>query len=322
MEKNIIWIASFPKSGNTWTRFLLNALMHRKTELADLNADAKITGACTAKGLLKDYVPEKAELKERLMSRGEALRQLSQSREPGKKLMLKTHSALAEFMKKPQIPMDVTIAAILVIRNPFDVLCSCMNHFGFDEEGAFNFMEKISSTIGETEKHLPVLTTNWDGYTQSWVKNAKFPILLLRYEDLKSHPFTSAQRICKFFNLKPTENEMIDAIRATSFENMQKLEDDKGFKEASEKGERFFYKGEVGYFKDKLSQATIDKVVKRFGESMKKVGYDYVDDRLVIKPISIKSREPAGASTVKKLEPAGTSTVKKLEPAGTSTAKK
>ena len=62
--------------------------MHRKTELADLNADAKITGACTAKGLLKEFVPEKAELKERLMTRGDALRKLSQSRDPGKKLVL------------------------------------------------------------------------------------------------------------------------------------------------------------------------------------------------------------------------------------------
>lgn len=297
MEKNIIWIASFPKSGNTWVRLLLNALIHRKTELVDLNVDANINGACTTKALLKDYLPEKAALKERLMARGDALRKLSQSREPGEKLVLKTHSALLDFAKKPQIPMDVTAAAILVIRNPFDVLCSCMNHFGFDQEGAFNFLDKISTTIGETDKTIPVLPTNWDGYTQSWTKNATFPILPLRYEDLKSHPFTSAQRICKFFNLKPTENEIIDAIRATSFENMQKLEDEKGFDEASEKGERFFYKGEVGYFKDKLSQATIDKVVARFGESMKKVGYDYVDDHLVIKPLTIKQRVPAAAAT-------------------------
>jgi hypothetical protein len=298
MEKNIIWIASFPKSGNTWTRFLLNALMHRKTELADLNTDARITGACTAKALLKDFMPETGELKERLMTRGEGLRQFSQSRELGKKLVLKTHSALAAFMGKAQIPMDVTAAAILVIRNPFDVLCSCMNHFGFDEEQAFSFLDKISSTIGETDKHLPVLTTNWDGYIQSWVKNASFPILLLRYEDLTSHPFTSATRMCKFFNIKASENEIMAAIRATSFDSLQKLEDDSGFKEASEKGERFFYKGEVGYFKDKLSQATIDKVVARFGESMKKYGYDYVDEHLIVRPITINARPPAAPKTL------------------------
>lgn len=300
MERNIIWIASFPKSGNTWSRFLLNALMHRKTSLENLDSDAKISGACTAKGLLKEYMEEKGDLAQRLTTRGEALRKLSLSRAPGKKLVLKTHSAFAEFQKKPQIPMDVSAAAMLVIRNPFDVLCSCMNHFGFSEEQAFNFMDKISSSIGETDKHFPVLCSSWDGYIQSWTKNAKFPILLLRYEDMKSHPFTSASRICKFFNIKATESEIIDAIEATSFKNLQKLEDDNGFKEASEKGERFFYKGEVGYFKDKLSQATIDKVVKRFGESMKKVGYDYVDDHLVIKPISIKQREPAAAATAKK----------------------
>ena len=298
MEKNIIWIASFPKSGNTWVRLLLNALVHRKTALVELHVDAGINGACTTKTLLKDYLPEKATLKERLKTRGDALRKLSQSREPGKKLVLKTHSALLDFEKKPQIPMDVTAGAILVIRNPFDVLCFCMNHFGLNQEESFNFLDKTNATIGETDKDLPVLLTNWDGYNRSWTKNATFPILPLRYEDLKSHPFTSAQRMCKFFKLKRTENEIINAIRATSFENMQKLEDDKGFAEASEYSERFFYKGEVGYFKDKLSQATIDKVMARFGESMKQVGYDYVDDHLTIKPLTIKQKVPAAASNL------------------------
>jgi hypothetical protein len=293
MEKNVIWIASFPKSGNTWTRFLLNALMHRKSTLESLESDAKISGACTAKGLLKEFMEEKGDLAQRLTTRGDALRKLAQSRDAGKKLVLKTHSALAEFQKKPQIPMDVTAAAMLVIRNPFDVLCSCMNHFGFTEEQAFNFMDKISSSIGETDKHFPVLCSSWDGYTKSWTGNAKFPILLLRYEDMKTSPFTAATRICRFFNIKANENEIIEAINATSFKNLQKLEDDKGFKEASEKGQRFFYKGEIGYFKDTLSEETIQKVVNRFGESMRKVGYDYVEGNLVIKPLKIVQKQTA-----------------------------
>jgi hypothetical protein len=287
MNRNIIWIASFPKSGNTWTRFLLNALLHRKFELTDLNTDAKISGACTSKSLLESFLSEKVDITERLMDRASVLRKLSESQEPGKILLMKTHSALVEYMKTPQLPLDVTKAAVLVVRNPFDVLCSCMNHFGFDQEQAFSYMDKISSSISETDKHLPVLTTSWDGYTKSWLTNSKFPLLLLRYEDLMSHPFTQATRICKFFKLTPTENEIIAAIQATSFENMQKLETDQGFREASAKGERFFFKGEVGYYKDILSQETIDKVAFRFGDSMKKVGYEYVDGNLLIHQIKV-----------------------------------
>ena len=297
MTKNIIWIASFPKSGNTWTRFLLNALLHRKFELKDLNADAKISGACTSKVLLAPYLSENTELKERLLDRANVLRKLSDSQEPGKFLLMKTHSALVEYMKTPQLPMDVTKSAILVVRNPFDVLCSCMNHFGFDQEQAFNFMDKIASTISETDKHLPVLTTSWDGYTKSWLANAKVPLLLLRYEDLISHPFSQAQRICQFFNIPASENEIIAAIQATSFSNMQRLEADQGFQEASAKGKQFFLKGETGYFKDVLSQATIDKVATRFAESMKKVGYDYVDGNLVVHAIKVNQKLPKPAET-------------------------
>ena len=287
MTKNIIWIASFPKSGNTWMRFFLNSLMHKKDEITSLDTDARISGACTAKGIFKEFFPENMSgPKDTFKNRPTAIDKFAASRE-GKKVIMKTHSAYAAFEGVPQIPKDNTLGAILVIRNPFDTLVSCMNHFGFDQEGAFNFLDKISSSINETDKHYAVLCANWDGFAQSWMKNAtSFPLHVVRYEDMKSKPVTEAMRLNKMFNLKVGENEIVDAISATRFNKLKQLETGEGFKEASEKaseaGGGFFNRGEVGYFNEILTDDMIKRVNDRFGDAMKSYGYELGDDNEII----------------------------------------
>lgn len=286
MTKNIIWIASFPKSGNTWMRFLLNSLMYRKDEITNLDSDARISGACTAKGLFKEFYPEGTSGPgPTFRNRKTAISKFADSR-AGKKVLMKTHAAYAAFEGFPQIPRENTLAAILVIRNPFDTLVSCMNHFGFNQDEAFNFMDKVSSSINETDKHFPVLCASWDGFAKSWTSNATFPLHVVRYEDMKSKPVTEASRLNKMFNLGVGENEIVDAIAATRFDKLKQLEAGGGFKEASEKaaaiGGGFFNRGEVGYFNEILSVDMIKKVHDRFAEAMDSYGYALGDDNKII----------------------------------------
>ena len=96
-QKNIIWIASFPKSGNTWSRFLLNSLMYRKGEITDLNSDGKISGACTSKPLMKEFWGEKEDVGEYYKTRADAFRKLSDSRPANKKLLMKTTFSIRAF---------------------------------------------------------------------------------------------------------------------------------------------------------------------------------------------------------------------------------
>lgn len=281
-KKNIIWIASFPKSGNTWMRFLLNALMHKKSEITDLNIDGKISGACTSKPMMKDFWGDQPDIGSFYQTRADAFRKLSDSRDEGKKLLMKTHSAYANYKGCPQITPDVSVAGILVVRNPFDTLASCMNHFGFDEDQAFNFLSNLASAINQTDKHYPVLCTNWDGYFKSWLLNAEFPLLSLRYEDLLNKPISQCIRLNKFFNLKVSENDIVDAITGTRFDKLKKIEQDKGFSEASEKSAGFFNRGEANYFSEVLSPRTIDKVLERFGDSMTQMGYRFENGAVVV----------------------------------------
>lgn len=299
MTKNIIWIASFPKSGNTWMRFFLNSLMHKKDEITSLDTDARISGACTARSIFEGFFPEDMSgPKDTFKHRPAAIAKFADSR-AGKKILMKTHSAYASFAGVPQIPKENTLAAILVIRNPFDTLVSCMNHFGFDEEQAFNFLSTISSTINETDKHHAVLCTNWDGFAQSWMKNStSFPLHVVRYEDMKSKPITEAMRLNEMFNLQAGENEIVDAISATRFDKLKQLEAGGGFKEASEKaaeaGGGFFNRGEVGYFNDILTDDMIKKVNERFGEAMGSYGYALSDDNeLIVKDVRFVRKKDA-----------------------------
>jgi hypothetical protein len=204
---------------------------------------------------------------------------------PGQQLLMKTHSAYVQFHGAPQIPPEATLAAILVVRNPFDVMCSCMNHFGFDAEGAFDFLAQPTTTMGESSTHFPVLCTSWDEFSDSWMSARDFPVLVQRYEDMKSHPFTCVRSMARAFKIQVTEDDIIDTIVANRFKNLQALEGEQGFGEASMRGERFFFRGEVGYFKEILSEQMILKVWERFGPMMKKLGYGLENGDLVVGPI-------------------------------------
>lgn len=279
-------------------RFLLNSLMYRKDEITSLDKDARISGACTAKGLFEEFYPKGTSgAGPTFRNRKTAISKFADSR-AGKKVLMKTHAAYAAFEGIPQIPKDNTLAAILVIRNPFDTLVSCMNHFGFNESEAFNFMDKVSSSINETDKHFPVLCASWDGFAKSWMNNSTFPLHVVRYEDMKARPITEASRLNKMFNLKVGENEIVDAIAATRFDKLKQLEAGGGFKEASEKaaavGGGFFNRGEVGYFHELMSGDMIKKVHDRFGESMTSYGYALGEDnKLIVKNVQFVKKSEA-----------------------------
>jgi len=129
---------------------------------------------------------------------------------------------------------------------------------------------------------------------------------------MKSKPITEAMRLNKMFNLNAGENEIVDAISATRFNKLKQLEVGDGFKEASEKasaaGGGFFNRGEVGYFKEILTDDMIKKVNDRFGEAMQSYGYALSDDndlvvkdvRFVKKSVADQMKKPANKEVSKK----------------------
>lgn len=287
LEKNIVWLSSYPKSGNTWVRMLLNSIIFGGDFSKGISESLTIKGSDNTKQLLQQFAPDELSSAEFNANRPKYLRALSKKYND-KVLYLKTHTLNATVNDVTQFPSGITLKSVLIIRNPFDVTCSLMNHFGHSEDGALDMLTNKKTFLGESKDNYMVPLSNWEAFNSSWIGTRdKSPLCILRYEDLITRPFSSLQILTDFLKLPATENRIIDAITATRFSEVKRLEQEKGFAEAVPSGVPFFNSGTSGQYRDKLSRESIMKIADRFETILPMVGYifDKNDLGLRLKPI-------------------------------------
>jgi len=304
------WIASYPKSGNTWVRLLISSLVSKNnSDVIDDRLQTK--GQCCSRAIFQKFLnnndpklndidftkfPSAKKIKEDdnllfLFQRGEILKKYVADVNGQSSIMLKTHAALnGSFLNQDQFPKGVTKRAILIIRNPLDVLQSAMVHYGRSADDQLEHMLNVSSgTAGDFErtKNFATLQSSWEQFNFSWLgkESENFPLLVLRYEDLLFTPITCVTAINSFLGLGAKENDIVDAIISNRFENLQKLEKTSGFTEKSQHAEKFFNKGKVGSYKH-LPDNILRKAVETLGVSAQKFGYVFDEKfNLEIKPM-------------------------------------
>ena len=195
---NVIWLASYPKSGNTWVRFLFANLVLGKVESSD-----------AVHRLVPDF---------HVGINWQALR-------GNRRLVLKTH--LKYFDKIPL--REDTIGVVYVVRNPLDVIVSALNYSELvrgqlSEERRQAFIAEFVEH-GGLKEWKDIGFGAWDENVRSWhAKEMPFPRLTLRYEDLKANPVEGMTRLCRFFNIARSEKDIGDAIAASSFSNVRAME--------------------------------------------------------------------------------------------------
>lgn len=277
--KMITWIASYPKSGNTWVRMLLSSILTGNDYDDSIDANLAVTGSDTSKELYQTLgIPLGSDS---VKDRHGRLNSLYRANNKNK-YILKTHSAnLGQNTEVPLIPYDITERAVIVVRNPLDTICSVMNHFGLNEEQAGALLTSPKSNLKESARQFSSLISSWDIFYDSWLDQSRpFPILVIRYEDLHTDTVGCCERLCEFLCVEAYKKNISNAVKANNFHLVKRSETNFGFKEQSEHSSSFFNKGEVGQFRGFLSDDLIDEVVQKLGKSMKKLGYDFnLDDR-------------------------------------------
>jgi len=256
-ESRIIWIASYPKSGNTWVRFLLANMLfgHVKTS-ADI--EAMVPDVHRADEIKAQY-------------------------HVGGTVFLKTHWALQD--KMPQ--REKTAAAIHIVRHPLDVLRSHIDYMGLAEDDAKRglFIDAFVASGGAPAWQKRGYGS-WISNLHSWYgARQSFPMLNMKYEDVKADPAAAVQRIATFFQLEPDASEVMRIVDASSFERMRELEvaeiqsGAEGFFQ-TERGHsndpnfRFMRAGSVGGYRDFLSGPQLAAAKDRFGEIAEQLGYE------------------------------------------------
>ena len=270
----IVWLASYPKSGNTWLRAFLHNLFRRPDAAYDINRLIDFSTADSAIG----WYEKAASRQVHGMSRAE----LARYRPKAHALMtevfpdnvfVKTHNALVEESGVPTITMAHTAGAIYVVRNPLDICLSFADHYGLTIDDAISEMNRPGAFIDFTETHVPEIYGSWSEHVESWTARPSPGLHVLRYEDMLVQPEQTFGSVARFLGLSPSAERLRRAIDLSSFEKLRQQEDAAGFKERSKKSEKFFRVGRADQWRTALTTAQVDLLVKAHERQMRRFAY-------------------------------------------------
>lgn len=280
----IIWIASYPKSGNTWVRSLIATYLYECKETEVFKNIKKIIvfpSPIHFKGIFEINEFSKDELKDKNKRDKRkfeickhwisAQEQINLKKET---TFLKTHNMSGSVYGNDFTNDKNTSGAIYIVRDPRSVVVSKAYHdnISFDRSVDDLLDEKIFST---NPGNLLEFRSSWKVNYQSW-KNRSFPKVIIRYEDLLSDTFEIFKKILSFINnfqkIEIDEKKITKTINTCNFKNLSKLEDAIGFGER-EKSDKFFRKGLINEWKSKLNHNQIKKIENALSKEMKDLNY-------------------------------------------------
>ena len=279
MQSMIIWLASYPKSGNTWIRSLLSAYLYSDDGIFNFDLLKKITQFPSKqyfKKFLKDFKDIK-KISDYWIAAQDRINLLN-----NKTIFLKTHSALCALENNSFTNKNNTKAVIYVVRDPRNLITSLSHHYSMNMEKTYIFIiNKQQMTMvsewGKDDFGIASVLGNWSTHYKSW-KNIKFaPTLVVKYEDLLNNTNNTFKSILNFLSrlmdIKIDEKKIINTVNSCSFEKLVEKEKNEGFDEAVSSKKKFFYLGKKNNWQNLLNPEMEQKTREAFQKEMKELGY-------------------------------------------------
>ncbi len=271
---NILWLASYPKSGNTWLRvFLANLAANRATPLplselpryCEDESSAALYSALAGRSSTGLSIDEIVALRPAVQARIAAGATGT--------VYVKTHNFRGGFGQHLLHNPEVTAGGIYVVRNPLDVVVSMREHFGIDLDAAIDFLGNEETATENESRWVSQLLGSWSTHVASWSGIEHPGFLTVRYEDLLEKPAKHFARVAKLVGVLDRER-IGRAMRHASFQTLAGIERRDGFIEASEKSDaRFFRIGRAHQWRQVLTREQIGRVVDRHREQMQRFRY-------------------------------------------------
>jgi hypothetical protein len=275
---DICWIASYPKSGNTWLRVLLaNYRADSETpaninSLGDYGASARIVfdewAGITASALDGVTVDNLLPDVYRCVAREETGR-----------IFFKVHDMFRlTSLGQPLFPADVSMGAVYVVRNVSDIVISLAHHAGIGGPEAVERVCKSGYAIACSEagldEQLRQVLGSWSEHVSSWLDQSAIPVYLVRYEDLLRSPVEVFGGIVGFCGLPFDRERARRAVAFSRFDELRRQEQTNGFSERHERSSApFFRLGRAGDGAEKLGAEMVQRLFDEHGAILRRLKY-------------------------------------------------
>jgi sulfotransferase family protein len=275
----IIWLASYPKSGNTWMRAFLHNLLRDPEDGYELDRLADYSQGDSHGDFYQKFL--RKPLREMTDEEIAILRPKVQeffTKSTPDNVFVKTHNALVEYLDRPLHYMEHTAGGIYIVRNPLDMIISLADHYGRSIDDTIELASREDLKVNTDETHAYEIQCSWTRNVESWTAQPSPKLHVMRYEDMTARPMEAFGGLVQFLRLPVDRDRLRRAIELSSFDSLRKKEEQHGFRERSPKSQRFFRQGKAGVWRDVLTPAQVEAVVATHELQMRRFGYWPVKD--------------------------------------------
>ena len=272
----IIWIASYPKSGNTWVRSFLSTYLYSSNDNFDFDLLKKIPKFPSEK-LIEGIISLEELKKDRLKIAKQYINLQKKLNLDNSIKFLKTHNACLSYKGDWFTDENNTAGYIYLVRDPRSVVLSYAHYANIDLKEATKLLLNSGATGSSDKEGLVVdIRSSWKNNYLSWKKARKYKGLIIRYEDLVENSFLHFKKILLFLqnymDIKIDDKKIKNCINSCEFKNLKKMEKNLGFYEAIENRD-FFRKADINEWKKEIDDKLKYEIESNFKNEMKELGY-------------------------------------------------
>lgn len=286
MTGKIVWLASYPKSGNTWFRLFLTALLNDLDEI-DINAPAvsKIASARNWFDSVAGYDTGDLSPEEIDRMRPDVYRYSAGMYT--ERHYHKVHDAyVCNDAGEPLFPAEITDRVVYLVRNPFDVCISFCHHGGHDryDEMLLKMGDHGFCLAGDRNKQADQVRQrllSWQEHVRSWTEASGLPVFIMPYESMCLDPLPIFRQSVRFLGLEYDDAAILRALEICAFDRLQAQEKEIGFREKWPASDRFFHTGKIGSWHGKLNAELVTAFIQTSHEILQKMGYIDSNGKLV-----------------------------------------
>jgi hypothetical protein len=275
---SILFIPSYPRSGNTFTRILLCNYLAAGDLSFDLDRLEDAIPADTSEFLwqnVPNYPSQEVSARNNRRFRRQVIADYRCRPAQASFRALKTHTANLPAFGAPAFDFTPDDRIIHLVRNPLDVALSAADFNDHDIETSIDVMGNLGTCVGTDTLASIEVRGSWCENVESWLKPEICPTLLVRYEDLIADTGFCLRRMIDFIGLPEDETRLQQAVERSQFSRLQRQEQERGFSEAPAKtaSGRFFREGRSGQWQTQLTHAQIKRLTDHCGGTMQRLGY-------------------------------------------------